>query len=301
MEWTFSGDNAGEEDAGKPVYHSKNVAFTPDALPASVLIRCCRRAGPTLLVLALVLASAGCNGRILGKQYEYEEDLYLALDGSATLTINASIASFAALRGLDLDVSPSTRASREVRDKIRAAYQSPVTEVTRVSPPWRRAGRPFVQIRLKTSDVRRLAEVPALSWSRYELTAQGDQHTFRQTVGASALRRGTLQNVGWTGSEIVAFRLHLPSRIREHNARDLETNETLAVARGNILGWEQRLPDRLEGTPVAISVTMDSESILRRTLLLFGGAFAAALAVLGLLIWFTMRKGRKAGPTMPVP
>ena len=38
---------------------------------------------------------------------------------------------------------------------------------------------------------------------------------------------------------------------------------------------------------------MDSQSILHRTLWLFGGAFAAALAVLAFLIWFTMRKGRR--------
>jgi len=275
--------------------------FGSAAPPSSVLIPRLRRVGGVLLTLALALTSAGCNGRILGRQYEYEEDLYLAPDGSATLIINASIASLVALRGFDLDVSPATRVSREVRDRIRAAYQSPIIDVTRVSPPWRRAGRPFVQIRLKVSDIRRLTEVPALSWSRYELTREGDQHVFRQTVGASALRRGTLQNVGWNGSEVVAFRLHLPSRIREHNARDLETNETLDVARGNILGWEQRLPDRLEGTPIAISVAMDSQSILHRTLWLFGGAFAAAVAVLALLIWFTMRKGRKDAPTMPVP
>jgi len=259
------------------------------------------RAAAALALAAAIVAATGCGGRILGKQYEYEEDLYIALDGSATLIVNASIASLVALRGLDLDALPTTRVSREVRDKIRAAYQSPFTEVTRVSPPWRRDRRPFVQIRLKASDVRRLGDVAPLSWSRYELLTQGDQHLFRQTVTASALRRGMLQNVGWDGSEIVAFRLHLPSRIREHNARDLETNETLKVARGNILGWEQRLPDRLDGTPVALSVSMDSQSILHRTLWLFGGAFSAAVAVIALLIWLTMRKGRGDAATTPVP
>ena len=149
-------------------------SFGSTAPPSSVLIPGCRRVGAALLTLALVLTAAGCNGRIFGRQYEYEEDLYLALDGSATLIINASIASLVALRGLDLDVSPTTRVSREVRDKIRAAYQSPTTEVTRVSPPWRRAGRPFVQIRLKVSDIRRLTEIPALSWSHYEQTQERD-------------------------------------------------------------------------------------------------------------------------------
>jgi hypothetical protein len=42
---------------------------------------------------------------------------------------------------------------------------------------------------------------------------------------------------------------------------------------------------------------MDSQSILHRTLWLFGGAFLAAVTVLALLIWFTFRKG--AGPATP--
>ena len=96
----------------------------------------------------------------------------------------------------------------------------------------------------------------------------------------SALKPGTLKNVGWDGSEIVAFRLHLPSRILEHNARDLETNEPTGIHRGNILAWEQHLADRLDGRPVTIEVRMDSQSILYRTLLLFAGAFAAAVLTL---------------------
>ena len=92
-------------------------------------------------------------------------------------------------------------------------------------------------------------------------------------------------------SEVVGFRLHLPSRIVWHNSRDLETNEPRGVARGNILAWEQHLADRLDGAPLDIKVEMDSQSILHRTLWLFGGAFTAAVAVLAFLIWFTMRKG----------
>jgi hypothetical protein len=39
---------------------------------------------------------------------------------------------------------------------------------------------------------------------------------------------------------------------------------------------------------------MDRQSILGRTLRLFAGAFGAALAVLGALIWWTARRGRAA-------
>ena len=36
---------------------------------------------------------------------------------------------------------------------------------------------------------------------------------------------------------------------------------------------------------------MDSQSILYRTLWLFAGAFLAAVSLLALVIWLTMRKG----------
>jgi hypothetical protein len=247
--------------------------------------------GRAMLLSALIVAAAGslaCNGGILGKQYEYEEDLYLSLDGTATVVVNSSLAALAALRGIDIDVDPTARPDL---NKIRAAYQSPVTQVTRISPPWHRAGRRFVQVRINVPDVRKLSEAAPFSWSRYTLAVENGHHVFEQNVGASALRPGTLQKVGWNGSEIVAFRLHLPSRILWHNAKDLETNQPLDTKRGNILAWEQHLADRLDGTPLHIRVEVDSQSILHRTLWLFGGAFLAAVTVLVALIWFAMRKG----------
>jgi len=243
-----------------------------------------------VLAAVLILAAAGaaaCREGLLGRQYEYEEDLSLSLDGTATLVVNASLPALAALRGLDIDTSATARLDR---DRIRALYQSPITTVTHVSPPWRRAGRRFVQVRMSVSDVRRLSEAAPFSWSRYSLAIAGGKAVFEQKVGASALRPGTLQQVGWNGSEIVAFRLHLPSRILWHNARDLETDEPIETARGNILVWEQHLADRLDGAPLDIRVEMDSQSILHRTLWLFLGAFLAAVVLLAGLIWWAMRK-----------
>jgi hypothetical protein len=228
------------------------------------------------------------RGNPFAKQYEYEEDLTIDLDGSATLTINASIAALVALRGLSLDPGSAT----VDRDRVRAAYDSPVARVTNIPRPWRRHGRAFVQVNLEIPDIRRAHELAPLSWSRYELSAADGAHTFRQTVGPSALRAGTLENFGWDGREIVAFRLHLPSRIVDHNARDLDNDEPTGVARGNILAWEQHLADRLDGRPVAITVRLESRSILYRTLWLFAGAFVAALLTLGAGIWWTVRRGK---------
>ncbi|MBA3297599.1 MAG: hypothetical protein H0U19_11770 [Acidobacteria bacterium] len=251
------------------------------------MFRCLCAAVLAALILAAATACGG--GRIFGKQYEYEEDLTLSLDGSATVVVNASLPSLVALRGLPL---PTDNTTRLKDDEIRALFASPVTEVTRVSPAWRRKGRRFVQVRMKVKDVRRLHEVGPFAWSRYSLVEKNGQHLFRQTVGASALRPASLQNYGWDGREIVAFRLHLPSKIHHHNARDLETNETIDASRGNILAWEQHLADRLDGRPVELEVRMESRSILYRTLFLFGGAFTAAVIVLLLLVWWTMRRGR---------
>jgi hypothetical protein len=243
-----------------------------------------------LLVAALFAGLTACSGGgLFGKQYEYEEDLTLSIDGSATLIVNASLPALAVLRGLPVSTDPNAEVDRDAIGKL---FQSPATEVTRVGRPWRRNGRRFVQVRIEVADVRRLGEAAPFAWSSYHFGADGAKHVYTQRVGPSAFKPGSLQNYGWDGSEIAAFRLHLPSEILFHNARDLDTNETSEIARGNILAWEQRLTDRLEGRPIDIHVEMESESILHRTLWLFAGAFGAAVLVLVLLIVWTVRKGR---------
>ena len=57
-------------------------------------------------LLAIVLAAAAaaaCGGRSpLGQEYEYEEDLTLSMDGSASLVVNASVPALDALKGMTL-------------------------------------------------------------------------------------------------------------------------------------------------------------------------------------------------------
>jgi hypothetical protein len=245
------------------------------------------------LALALLVAGAfsfrSSLSDVFGKQYEYEEDLTLDLSGSAMLTVNASVASLVALRGIDLDPQTTTLD----RDRVRALFDSPVARVTSVRRPWRRRGRQFMQVNLRIPDIRRLHESPPLAWSKYELDAGNGEHVFRQTVGASALRAGTLKNFGWNGSEVVAFRVHFPSRILAHNARDLKTDAPTGINRGNIVAWEQHLADRLDGRPVKLEVRMESRSILYRTLWLFTGAFSAAVLTLLAFVYWTVRRGRR--------
>ena len=243
-----------------------------------------------LLAAALIAGATACNARqFFGKQYEYEEDLTLAIDGSATLVVNASLPALAVLRGLPVSTDPKAAVDREA---IAALFESPVTDVTRVGRPWTRKGRRFVQVRIDVPDIRKLSEAPPFAWSTYEFASEGEKRVFVQRVGTSGFKPGSLQNYGWDGSELIAFRVHVPSEILFHNARDVQTDEPADIGRGNIIAWEQRLTDRLDSRPIEARIEMESESILHRTLWLFAGAFAAAVIVLVLLIVWTVRKGR---------
>lgn len=245
-----------------------------------------------LLVCGAVVAlSAPSCSNPLARQYEYDEQTYLAIDGSATVVINASVAALVSLRGLDLDPAPQARIGS---DDVRRVFEAAGCDVERAGRPWRRSGRRFVQARLHVADVRKASACGVLAWSTYGFELSPEQMRFTQNVGAPT---GTVPaappaGITWDGSELVAFKLHLPSRVTYQNVRRLSDGEPGSVERGNILTWEQRLSDRLAGVPVAMEVRTDSESILFRTVSLFAGAFAAAVIVLILLIWFTIRRGR---------
>jgi len=226
-----------------------------------------------------VVAAAACGGATsLFRQYEYEEEIYLSLDGSATVYVNSSLAALNALRGTSFEVSPTARVDTGA---VRAYYSSPTTRVSRVSQS-RRNGRRYVHVRLDVDDVRRLGEVAPFAWSAYALQHDGDRFIYRQTVGQSA--DGDARAAGWNGRELVAFRLHLPSKIRYHNTR--------REVRGNILEWEQPLADRLRSVPLELEARMDTQSILYRTLWLFGATFVAVAVAFVVVIWWVMRRGK---------
>jgi len=235
-----------------------------------------------LAALLIVFASMAC-GRSLFRQYEYEEEVYVSLDGTATVYVHSSIAALNALHGSSFDTSPAAAIDRAA---IRDYFSSPAASVTWVRPS-RRSGRRFAHLRIEVPDIRRLSEVAPLAWSSYRFGKDGDQFIYRQVVGASANK--DVGKVGWTGREIVAFRLHLPSKIRFHNSGG-------DIGRGNILAWEQPLADRLRGVPLEIEARMDPESILYRTLWLFGATFVAVAIAFGLVIWWVARRGSTAVP-----
>jgi hypothetical protein len=233
-----------------------------------------------LAALCSMLVCACGGGGLLGKEYEYEEQLRLDVDGSARMDLSASVAALVALRGLDLNPDPAAVVDRL---KLRAMFEGPGAEVELVRLS-RRDGRPFVHVRIEVADVRALSRLAPFSWSSYEFNRRGELIEYKQTVGRGPAR--TVGDVGWTGNELVVFRMHIPSVIAFHNA------PSKTVERGNILEWEQPLVDRLKGVPLDVEVNMEPKSILYTTLLLFGSAIMLAALAFGVVIWQVSRHGR---------
>ena len=239
------------------------------------------------VVLCCGTLASACGGGLLEPKYEYEEEVYLDLDGSATLNLNASVPALVALHGVDLPTDPRARLDRA---KVRALFARPGSPATlSVS---RRNGRRFVHVSIDVPDVRQLSAIQPFSWSTYRINRDSDRVDYQQVVGSAAAGatadRPEVRNVGWDGGEIVAFRMHVPSEILFHNSSS-------GVRRGNIVEWEQGLSSRLQGEPLELRVQMAPESILHNTLLLFGSTIVAAAAVFACLIWWIARRGRQGG------
>ena len=248
-----------------------------------------RRAG-AVVALAAALSLTACSNP-LARQYEYEEQLYLSVDGRATVVVDASLPSLVLLRGAQID--PSLNGPTD-RNTVRQLYENAGCPVDRVGRLWERHGRRFAQIQVTVTDLKALSTCPLLAWSQYSLVPHPNDPLlvkYVQVLGPPAGRDpGT---VNWDGSELVAFKVHAPSRIRYQNVKLLDGKTSGTTERGNILTWEQTLADRRAGRPLTMEIDMEKTSILYTTLWLFGGAFVAAVLVLVTLIWLTIRRGRR--------
>src|SRR5688572_5043513 len=105
-------------------------------------------------IVAAAAASACSGGGVFKREYEYEEELYLDLDGSATLNVNASVDSLIALRGANLNPDPLARIDRDYLRKFFGAGSADVA----VSLA-RRDGRRFVHATVQVDDVEGLSRL----------------------------------------------------------------------------------------------------------------------------------------------
>ncbi len=231
------------------------------------------------VLLAVIATLLGLRSPMV-HQYEYQEDIYLSLDGRASVYVSASLPALVALHGMDLSPDPKSLIDRA---KIRQAFTGPGVNVSAISA-WRRWGRRFITVRLDTADIRRLTGAPPFAAAAFDFRRAGTGYRLIVHLGATVNR--PVGTVGWTGSELVGFRWHLPSRVERYNTP--EEN----FLRGNILVWEQPLTSRLAGVPLRMEVYMEGRTILYSALWLFLTSAALALVAVALLVAWVVR-GRK--------
>lgn len=232
-------------------------------------------------LLAVMMLSACNSAGSLFKAYEYEEEMFLSLDGTATLYVNSSVPALNALRGSHFDTDPSTQPDRAA---VRAFFETAQAKVTRVTLS-RRRNRRYVHVRLDVSSIEALSSAAPFAWSTYSFKRDGDLFYYKQNVGA--VTGAPVGNAGWDGDEIIAFRMHLPSKIAYHNAGAGNPG------RGNILTWEQSLTERLSGAPLTLDARMETQAILYRTIVLFGITFVVVAILFVVIIWRVLRRGAK--------
>ncbi len=125
----------------------------------------------------------GCGAAALFRQYEYEEEMYLSLDGSATIYVNSSIPALNALRGSSFDAG---RMRGSIERPCASSSRRRSRASTRVSAS-RRNDRRFVHVRL---EVRRCARGWArrapFAWSSYQFVER------RPRASSTARRVGTV-------------------------------------------------------------------------------------------------------------
>lgn len=228
------------------------------------------------LLLAVLLA-ASLRGCIV---YEYEHEIWLRVDGSGTVNVTGRPELWSAFKGVAF---PNGADEDAMRDQARALFERSGLTVKRVTVT-HRGGRPYLFVSADFADVNALSGTPAFPDLVLSLQKEGDnlrlKGTWSRPLGATQTPRET--------DGVMAVRFHIPSKVYSHdNAMD-------GVERGNIVGWRQDVAQGLAHRSLTpMGGLIDSRSILRSTVALFGMAIAVALALISAGLYWVIRKGRR--------
>jgi hypothetical protein len=226
------------------------------------------------LVLLLVAGLRSCV------RYEYEHELWLDVDGSGRVNVTGRPDLWAAFKGL-----PPEADEDALEHRVRALFEASGLRVRRVDVTHRR-GRAYLFVSAAFDDVNRLGGTPAFPDLRLALRPDGErlrlEGEWKRPPAAGPAAAPAAESDG-----LMAVRLHLPSKIYEHqNAHD-------GVERGNIVGWRQDVAAALAGRELPFGATLDRRSIFYSTVGLFAAAVALALALLAAMVFVVRRKGQR--------
>ncbi len=219
----------------------------------------------TTAALLATLLFAGC------KDYVYEEEYFLQVDGSGELRVSGSELVFPVLH---------PRLKEMSEDALGEYFATPSLSVVSVQDSTRGEAR-FYHVRGRFESWNRLCEHGAFAARTCSFVDEGDALALRTVIRAE-----TVPIAEGTGSRLIAFRFHIPSALRHHNAPD-------GIQRGNIVGWERTLEEHLTGAPLSIEARFDHQSVLAMALQVLGLAILLVLLTIGVSLLIIYRIGRK--------
>ena len=228
----------------------------------------------SVLALLLALSLRGCVA------YEFEHEFWIRVDGSGTVNVTARPELWGAMKGVRVSPTDEDAAGQTVR----ALFESSGLRVRRVTLT-HRAGRPYVFVAADFTDVNRLAGTPAFPDLALSVRPEGEN----LRMDGRWSRPPGLPDVPLESRDgLMAVRFHLPSKVYSHR------NAFAGVERGNIVAWRETVTEGLAGRPLDVGALIDRRSILRSTIGLFAIAIVLALGILATVLWWVVRKGRKA-------
>jgi len=213
----------------------------------------------------LLLAASGCT------TYEYEEEVFLEVDGSGEIRMSGSTAAIAALHGL----------ADAGAERAKALFVGEGVELLSALET-ERERRKFVHVQARFSDWEKLCEIPAFRDRGCRL-AKGEEGLALE-LSLPSPRAAAPESLD--PQALLALRYHFPSTIRYHNSPgDIE--------RGNILSWKRTLREHFAGRPLDLEVRFDRRTILAATVRVVGLALGLVAASIATALWVMVREGRR--------
>jgi hypothetical protein len=215
--------------------------------------------------LLLLLAASGCT------TYEYEEEVFLEVDGSGEIRMSGSTAAIEALHGLD----------EATAERAKALFVGQGVEILSALET-ERERRKFVHVQARFSDWEKLCEIPAFRDRGCRLAKGEDGLALELSLPSP--RAAAPESLD--PRALLALRYHFPSTIRYHNSPG-------DVERGNILSWKRTLREHFAGRPLDVEVRFDRRTILAATARVMGLALGLVLASIATALFVMVRKGRR--------
>ena len=209
-----------------------------------------------VFLCAFAFALAGCES------YEYEEEVFLATDGSGNIRISGTHE----LLGVIHDVEAPGVSS------MRARFEDPALRIDSVRET-SRDGRRYIHVQGRFEDWNALCRHPVFRVRDCGLRRE-DQRELSLFLSVPAITPERPNHV--EPDDVLAFRFHFPSSVRFHNSRH-------DVERGNIIRWQRTAEELFGGDELRIEARFERRSVLATTVIVFGTA-------LGLVVLTRVRR-----------